>query len=245
MKKFAYTLAEVLIAMSIIGVIAAIAAPAISNARPDANKFMYLRVYDNLTRITQELASNSEIFLPIAAAGENPSGVARNVSNVPLMNWGRGRDGRFPYEGRTKYGRILADVIGGTNITQPAADQVRFDTPEGRWNVIYQRSWYGDGNGGYMYRVLLDTDPSDGQWQYNLANPNRKHDTYEFWVNAGGSTIPVDLLGQMYVGTRLVTTSSRRINELVEEGIRAGRYINGGNFNQFDKLFEEDWPQMN
>ena len=49
MKK-GFTLAELLITMGIIGVIAAILAPAIGNLMPDSNKGKVLKVYNALTK---------------------------------------------------------------------------------------------------------------------------------------------------------------------------------------------------
>jgi len=237
MKKLAYTLAEILIAMSIIGIIGAVAAPAITSARPDANKVVYLRIYDNLTRLSQEIASNSLFYLPMSNNNTIDANM-RNVSTVPLMDLNQPMDARFAAcSGRTKFGCLLANILGGTNINDNHRNQVSFNTPEGRWQVIYQSGEYSDLNPSRIYRVIVDTDISDNGWRfYNRNNPNNKHDTYEFWVNMAGSTIPVDLLGQMYVDTRLVTTTSRKIRDLVEDGITAGKYSDGGNFNQFNKI---------
>ena len=42
MKKFGFTLAEIMIALSIVGVMAAVVGPAITNLAPDKNKVIYL-----------------------------------------------------------------------------------------------------------------------------------------------------------------------------------------------------------
>ena len=47
MKRFGYTLAEALIALAIVGVVAAIALPMANKFMPDGNKILYL-YYQNI-----------------------------------------------------------------------------------------------------------------------------------------------------------------------------------------------------
>ena len=47
MKKLAYTLAEVLITMTIIGIIAAVTFPMANKFMPDRNKVLYLKTYSH------------------------------------------------------------------------------------------------------------------------------------------------------------------------------------------------------
>ena len=61
MKK-AYTLAEVLICVGIIGVLAAILLPLANKFKPDSNKAIYIKTYDAIVDIVKSMASNNNLY---------------------------------------------------------------------------------------------------------------------------------------------------------------------------------------
>ena len=67
MKKIqkGFTMAEILITLAIIGVVAAIALPAVTSLMPDKNKIMYLKAYDSLASTVKDLAYNTTYFSPV------------------------------------------------------------------------------------------------------------------------------------------------------------------------------------
>ena len=58
MKKKAFTLAEILVALGAIGIIAAVTAPMLGSLMPDENKVKVLKYYKQLTEINNELINN-------------------------------------------------------------------------------------------------------------------------------------------------------------------------------------------
>ena len=62
MKKFGFTLSELLITVGIVGVVAALTAPAVSNIMPDKNKMMFMKNYKELTTITEKLLQDPELY---------------------------------------------------------------------------------------------------------------------------------------------------------------------------------------
>ena len=62
MKKFGFTLSELLITVGIVGVVAALTAPAVSNIMPDRNKMMFMKNYKELTTITEKLLQDPELY---------------------------------------------------------------------------------------------------------------------------------------------------------------------------------------
>ena len=57
MKKLGFTLAEIMVALTIVGIIAAVAGPAVTNIAPDKNKVIYLDYYNKLGDTIQKALS--------------------------------------------------------------------------------------------------------------------------------------------------------------------------------------------
>ena len=119
MKK-AFTLAEILITLTIIGVVAALIVPAISNLRPNKNKTAYLQVYDTISQTVKSLASNSRLY-PVC---NNPN-VEDNVncSQYPLLNTSRPLDNQYNnaiYQGDRKLCSLIKFMVAANGRVVPA-----------------------------------------------------------------------------------------------------------------------------
>lgn len=75
MKKRAFTLAEVLVTLCIVGVISAIIAPTLSGIMPDREKAKVIKAYNTLTNVTQEILNNPSYY------EFNENGFYRNISS--------------------------------------------------------------------------------------------------------------------------------------------------------------------
>ena len=80
-KSLGYTLAEVLISIAVVGLIAAVLMPLINKYRPDTTKILYLKTYDSLITTINTLA-NSPKFYPVDE--ENKNSPFLNTSKVKL-----------------------------------------------------------------------------------------------------------------------------------------------------------------
>ena len=253
MKKLAFTLAEVLITLSIIGVIAAIAAPAISSAKPDATKMQYLKIYDHLTQITKDLAGNGLIFAPLFPSndGVNCSNAAGapiyNVSYVPLMNICTSQDQRFrDFNGVLKFAFILADVLGSEDAQQSDVREVDFSTPDGvGWSIAYNNDPVG-ANRRFYYQVIIDLDLNAATGFYSANMGNRKPDLYRFYISADGAVYPADECGQMFVATRLNPSSRENFHRAIANGHNGTPYTNEA-LDNYPQLIitPEDYPRIN
>lgn len=86
MKKKGYTLAEALIAMGVIGVVAALMLPMYSKYRPDANKALFIRTYDSIVEAVSVLVANDE-FYPHEVIIEDRPENCRETENCNYLDY--------------------------------------------------------------------------------------------------------------------------------------------------------------
>ena len=60
--KKAFTLAELTVALSIVGVLAAIVVPAVHNMAPNKEMIMFKKAYGEFVRITSEMVNNDDLY---------------------------------------------------------------------------------------------------------------------------------------------------------------------------------------
>ncbi len=141
MKKNGFTLAETVITMAVIGVVAAISLPLINSFRIDENKVLFLRAYDAIVEATQMIISNTEMYPPIGLGDRIDDSVPEityDFSGLPLLNITHvytlenvkiGNVTKnvpcgalYNTEGEDKFSRLLAYALGipGTNIEVPS-----------------------------------------------------------------------------------------------------------------------------
>ncbi len=121
----AFTLAELLLCLSIIAIIAAIVMPSITQLRPQKNKAMFKKAYNITERIVYELVNDTELY-PVV----NKS---RGLDNVDAVTYDD-----VSYSGDTKFCRLFARkvntvksdaAISLTNETSNCASATDFSDP--------------------------------------------------------------------------------------------------------------------
>ncbi len=73
MKNKAFTLAEIMIVLTVIGVLSAILLPVASNSMPDKNVIKFKKAYNDFSRVIRDLISSGEYYLP-GDLGKFPDG---------------------------------------------------------------------------------------------------------------------------------------------------------------------------
>lgn len=93
MKKKGYTLAEALIAMGVIGIVAALMLPMLSKYKPDPNKALFIRTYDSIVEAVSVLVANDEFFPHEEIIHDDPEGCDEieecnywDYSKAPFLN---------------------------------------------------------------------------------------------------------------------------------------------------------------
>lgn len=215
--KKAFTLAELLIVLAVLGVITALTLSAVIVLRPDETKISYLKFYDVISEQVKVLSSNSSFF----PTCQNNA----DCQDHPLINTA-GRVSRMGYvipNGKTKLCQLMA-----AELTAYSADTIRnacsnmdgytyaddtfynraFHSPNGydftisttleRTNVIeYQTDIYFDVNGNKGNNCIYNEN--------TCPNPDR----FKLMIAATGIVVPADIVGQKYLQTRTNLTKTK------------------------------------
>lgn len=81
-KKTGYTLAEVLISLAVVGLIAAVLMPLVNKYKPDTTKVKYLKTYDSLVTVINTLSRSSN-FYQVDEDGQGDAPFL-NLNSVPV-----------------------------------------------------------------------------------------------------------------------------------------------------------------
>ncbi len=234
MKKRAFTLAEILISLGIIGVIAALSFPAISSMKPNKNKLMYLKTHDSLAQNIKELAANSRLY---AACYQS-----LNVSceYEPLLNLEASQSEKYKnYSGDKKFCSLMGLLLGvepedlkcsDTTYTFNANDYTEkftspsFESQNGfRWRIVPQvKTVAALNNSTFQYDIYVDIDPSNnnvsGKDKSCIYDKNKckAPDIFKFLVAANGHLVPADPMGIYYLSTRQSVTTNKKELENVQ-----------------------------
>ena len=213
MKKFGFTLAEVLVTIGIIGVVAALATPSLLGLMPDKNKVQVLKVYNNVSKITKEMVNNPTLYNDEDYNGKSNSQCDPNNSNTnccvglqctnipnnaeelvhekyPNLNY-------YPsyfWGAADKYINLLAlnlDVAEGGQYGLFSSG--KFTTTDGiSWNIKWTYS-----NSGAL--ITIDTDSSDNSPNCSYSNSCKKPDQFKFFVDKYGNVKANDPLTKAYL----------------------------------------------
>ena len=132
MKKFGFTLAELLVAMGVIGIVAAITMPSLSQLRPDKNKLMVLKTYKTIVDTNKELLSDPSLYM---SDGNCNGFMCIQLPTNPAIT---SLENNASYMGITKYAMLLARSLDTDSSPQPADNPafLHFKTVDGtNWFV--------------------------------------------------------------------------------------------------------------
>lgn len=205
MNKQGFTLAEVLVALGIVGVCAALIAPAIVNIMPDKNKVKVIQYHAAITNATVELLNDDAIYYRKIVYEENGTtedgeiiktpviveetitaedGTSRTVKTYKKSCEGgldctEASEGRYcsGASGNTKYQKCLFEKLGITGGTYKDGSN---------WSM----------ENGDTYKITIKVTPEGcGEFSASCKKPN----IFKFEVDNWGNVVPVDKLSKVYL----------------------------------------------
>ena len=218
MKKTGFTLAELLIVLGVIGIVAALIVPAASKLVPDQNKVLYLKVNDTISTTIDGLKNNSKLY-PVCS-NENIDCSTHPLFNnrIPLLaQISQANDSKFreKFKDKVKLCNLLAFSFGSLDNANCSSDKytysdstfannVSFITQDGmQWIVSPYEYSYDESSHKAKYQtdIWVDLNGNAGPnciYSENCKNPDR----FKFMVAADGTIVQADPKGIMYVDTR-------------------------------------------
>jgi len=199
MKKKGFTLAEVLIAVGIIGVMSAIMASAFNQAKPDKTKMMYLKAYDSLSEAISIMANDSTLFSTSIHVGSGEDDNV-NIEIAPLFDTAQPTNSYYynipNLNDAKKFGRVLALMF---KVNNPTTEQgnITFRTgpSEMNWTVYPMQMSPGT--------INMQTTQVRACFRIDLRiGGENDGQNFQFCVQPDGGIRAVDATGVRYLANR-------------------------------------------
>ena len=186
MKKFGFTLAEVIVTLGIIGLLAAITAPLLGSLTPDQNKIKVLKAYKILSDVTIEILNDPSLYL------KNSEGERLNYTEQPThLDY---LDSK--YKGDNKFSYILASKLELNAEPSASGNDVTFTTIDGI-------NWVTSPVTESGVNITIDLDePESGEdktYDEFTEGSKPKPDRFSFEVDLRGNVRGGDSLTKAYL----------------------------------------------
>lgn len=214
MKK-GFTLAELLITLGIVGVIAAVTVPTVAKLKPDNAKAKFLKSYAVLTDVTAELVNDESLFVTIYSSdGVTPACVGLACTNVTTDALaGYGLSNVTYLSTPAKYGYLLAWKLNAlsTYSQSGALSVANFTTHDGvKWNVKPSTSTNSDGSSVLTANITIDIDGANKGKNCSFSTSCKNPDQFLFSVDTYGKVSPNDSLGKTFLKNSLNLQASNK-----------------------------------
>lgn len=146
MFKKGFTLAETLISLTIIGVIAALTMPGLLNSRPNKSKAMFLKAYNTLTTQIVDILSDPSLYYTTYDANGNPNCSGLGCTSLPTdPNYSDSK-----YSGKNKFVYLFASRLNLQGSPTESDGEIIFRTMDGLL-------WTFQSNSSGSFAVLIET----------------------------------------------------------------------------------------
>ena len=192
MIKKGFTLQELLISLAIVGIVAAIAAPAITALMPDKKKAMYMKAYNTLTNVTNEIINDPSLYwVKYDESGQPINSNILENTDAPIDY--EPCEGDWSCSGAAKFSRIFATKINYIERTAVSNSETTFRTSDG---VFWE---FRDGLNPIIVYFNVDPDGDEDKDCYfdsvDCTDPNK----FRFAIYTDGRIVVSDSLGQAFL----------------------------------------------
>ncbi len=216
MKEKGYTLAEVLIALGIVGVLAAVMLPMVNKYKPDTTKVLYLNTYDALAETISAAANNGGYYVrdngtfsfekhPFA----NLDDYTDNTNNSHRIAGGQNKLCRVMAENFNIIDELSTISSGNTvcrnnAVYNPDNFSADFTNKNGvAFMITTSTNAPQKNNNNYQTDIVIDINGiNKGDNCIYNANSCKKPDRFTFRVSADAELQPTDEMGIRYLETR-------------------------------------------
>ena len=221
MKKLGFTLSELLVAIGVVAVGAALVAPTVSNIVPDKNKIKVINCYNKISEINQKLLNAPDLFATEYVYKDGKRilksfGLADE--NVPLrykdnllfnLTFQNGK-----YSSSSKYRNIFSEMLTGEKY--PDSGGIKLE--DGSVLEIKTREYNPTTPVTVMIPMVLDIDGKDkGKNCSYDGNKCKKPDIFKFKVDESGNVTAGDAMTDAYLTTIGKSNSQKDDKELAKK----------------------------
>lgn len=186
MKKFGFTLAELIVTLSVIAVAAALIAPMIGNIMPDKNKIKVLNCYNAVGTALDSLFSDENEYHPA-------TDIVYDDNHDPIGT-------KLRCEGMSCFGN------DSTEIKEKLWNKIGINTTDNtKNNILWEWTKESDN-----YIIEVDMEPDKTGYYYGESGfDSKKIDTYRFKISKHGKLSPNDNLTRAYLENPLKMNSRK------------------------------------
>ncbi|MCQ2754643.1 MAG: type II secretion system GspH family protein [bacterium] len=214
MRKKAFTLSEVLIALTVIGVVAAIVAPSLSNLIPNKDKVTFLKIYDSISTAASDIIENPAYYYGYSKNYYKCMGFAcdSEIKDKSMISYDTS------YEGIGKHQCLIADILNNKNSSssfscEPAKSENTF-SPISGITVIMKTEDINKGNYYTNITINLGKDNKGVDKIYHLYMDNwGRINCGSFTKSSNGIKVTPDTMAQTFVDNRLKLNNKKEDSE--------------------------------
>ena len=179
MRKQGFTLAELIITLGIIGVAAALIAPALGNLMPDKNKLTVLNTAKTINEVTEKLLDNSHIYYKTGTC------IGLGCQGAPLD------EDYASYSGKSKFANLLVASLNADGDVTRSDSSISFRAADGAFWTVEPTDVGGA-------TIVIDVDGAKGKNCLYNSESCKKPDQFKFVVDQFGGTHAGDALTMAY-----------------------------------------------
>ena len=201
MKKLGFTLSELLVTLGVIGVVAALTAPAISDLMPDSNKLTMIKIVNNVETITADILENPGLYnyrfdsegnpicIGLECDGKPTSAQYTSVSHSLISG-----DKKFPY--------LISEVLGLEEKEDETGSTWPVDEDKRAWS-IKTGTYTEDGLSLKRVEIIVDLNGTKNGPNSVYSDSVTKPDRFSFYIDREGMVFPADPLMAAYMNNSM------------------------------------------